>query len=392
MTQETTYTAPESVGRLGRIGLAVGAAGTAACVAGAFVAREQLFRSYLSGYMWMLSFAVGSLGLLMLQHLTRGAWGVMIRRILEAGARTLPFVALAFLPVVAGLHTLYEWTHADVVAKDPVLLHKAPWLSEGPFLVRAAIYFACWIFLAFLLTRKSREQDATGDRALALSMQRWSAGGLLVFFATVTFASFDWTMSLTPHWYSTIYGLYVAIGSAVASMALVCLMVLVLGAGARPSVPFQARHLHDYGKLLFAFVCMWAYFAYSQFIIIWSGNLPEETSFFVPRLNGGWKATSVALVAFQYALPFVLLLSRGRKRDAARLAPVAALVLVARWLDFHWLVAPAFSPHAFTLHWLDLAVPAALGGLWFWLFTLELRKGSLLPVREPFLQEALAHE
>ena len=169
-------------------------------------------------------------------------------------------------------------------------------------------------------------------------------------------------------------------------MAFVCLVILVLGEGDDAAVPFQPRHLHDYGKLLFAFVCIWAYFGYSQFIIIWSGNLPEETSFYVPRLNGAWKATTVVLVVLHYALPFALLLSRNRKRSAKALAPVAALLLVARWLDLHWLVAPAFSRDAFTLHWLDLAVPLALGGIWLCLFTLQLRKRPLLPANEPFLE------
>ena len=174
-------------------------------------------------------------------------------------------------------------------------------------------------------------------------MQRWGAAGLVAYLLSMTFAAFDWLMSLTPHWYSTIYGLYVIIGQAVAAMALVALAALLLGEGPSPAVPFQPRHLHDYGKLLFAFVCVWAYFGYSQFIIIWSGNLPEETTFYTSRMNGAWKVTTIVLVLLHYALPFALLLSRDRKRSAKALAPVAVLLLFARWLDLHWLVAPSFS-------------------------------------------------
>lgn len=389
-----SYTAPGSVEKIGRVGLAAGVVGLALLAVGFATSREQFFRSYLTGYAWMLGLTAGALGLLLLHHVTRGAWGVMVRRTLEAAANplTFGFCVVAFLPVVLGIQTLYEWSHAEVVAGDAVLTKKTFWLNTPSFLARSAVYFALWLLLAGVLGRLSARQDETGERKLALWMQRWSAGGLVVYFVSMTLASFDWLMSLTPHWYSTIYGLYVIIGQAVAAMALVALVALVLGEGDSPAVPFQPRHLHDYGKLLFAFVCMWAYFAYSQFIIIWSGNLPEETAFYASRLNGGWKAASVALVLLHYALPFALLLSRDRKRSARALAPVAVLLLFARWLDLHWLVAPAFSRNAFTVHWLDLAAPLALGGVWIRLFTLRLKARPLVPANEPFLKEALAHD
>jgi hypothetical protein len=388
------YPAPEGVAKIGRIGLAAGVVGVVLLVAGFATNRDQFFRSYLTGYMWMLGFAAGALALLLLHHVTRGAWGVMIRRILEAAANpvTLGFAVVAFLPIVLGSHSLYEWTHGEVVAADSILTHKKPWLNTPAFLTRSAIYFALWLLLAGILGRLSARQDETGDRKLSLWMQRWSAGGLAVFILSMTLAAFDWLMSITPHWYSTIYGLYVIIGQAVTAMAFVALMALVLGEGESPAVPFQARHLHDYGKLLFAFVCVWAYFAYSQFIIIWSGNLPEETTFYTSRLNGAWKATTVVLVVLHYALPFALLLSRDRKRSAKALAPIALLLLFARWLDLHWLVAPAFSKDAFTIHWLDLAAPLALGGIWLFLFSIRLKARPLLPANEPFLKEALAHD
>jgi len=385
---------PGSVETLGRIGLVAGIAGFALLGAGFATDREQFFRSYLTGYLWMLGLAAGALGVMLLHHVTRGAWGVVIRRVLEAAASpaTLAFVAVAFLPVALGTHSLYEWTHADVVAGDPILTHKKPWLNEPAFLARSAVYLALWLGLAAVLSRLSARQDETGDRRIALSMQRWGAFGLVAYFLSMTFASFDWMMSLTPHWFSTIYGLYVVIGQAVAAMALVALAGLLLAEGPAPALPLQPRHLHDHGKLLFAFVCVWAYFGYSQFIIIWSGNLPEETTFYSSRLNGAWKAVTVLLVLLHYALPFALLLSRNLKRSARTLAPVAVLLLFARWLDLHWLVAPSFSPNAFTIHWLDLAAPLALGGIWLRLFTLGLKRRPLLPANEPFLAEALAHE
>ncbi len=427
MSHPQEYTAPDGLAKAGNVALVVGGLAAVASIAGALSSREQFFRSYLTGYVWMIAFPLGSLGLLLLQHLSGGAWGVMIRRILEAASRTLLLALVAFLPIAAGIHHLYEWSHTDVVAKDPILSHKAIWLNQNAFLFRTALYFAVWFVFAYSLNRWSRRQDETGDRALSERMRRSSAVGLVLHIVCVTFAAFDWMMSLTPHWFSTIYGLYVLIGQAVTAMAFVCLLALILDAGGShaaprtpgevghgsaggssaaprapgeirnsPSggigIPFQGRHLHDYGKLLFAFTCVWAYFAFSQFIIIWSGNLPEETTWYVPRMHGAWKAASIVLVVAHYILPFALLLSRDRKRSAKRLAPVAAFLLAVRWLDNHWLVAPAFDTQRFTLSWLDLAIPVALGGIWFWFFTVQLRQRSLLPVNEPFLKEALAHE
>lgn len=390
------YSLPPGVAVVGRFAVALIALGAVGLIAGVMSGSEQVYRSYLTGFLWTLGFSNGCLGLLLLHHLTRGAWGVMIRRILEAGTRTIPFLAVAFVPIWLGRHHLYEWTHAEVVAKDPLLRAKAAWwLNEPFFFGRAALYFAIWIVLATLLNKWSKEQDETGDLRLAARMQRLSAAGIILFILTTTFAAFDWIMSLTPHWFSTIYGLYTVIGQAATAMALVSIIAVFVGkedGKPGPGIPFQRRHLHDYGKLLFAFVCVWAYFGFSQFVIIWSGNLPEETTFFVPRMHGAWKPWSILLVLVHYVFPFAILLSAERKKSAKRLAPVAALVLVARFVDLHWLVAPAIWPDRLHFHFLDVATPLLLGGVWLWLFTNQLGTRPLIPVKEPFLQEALAHE
>jgi hypothetical protein len=206
----------------------------------------------------------------------------------------------------------------------------------------------------------------------------------------MTFCAMDWLMSLSPEWSSTIYGFYVIVGQVVAALAFVILMSLYL-AGREPLAGrFRSDHFHDYGKLLLAFIMIWAYFAVSQFLIIWSGNLPEETSWYMGRMNGGWKWFSLLLVFTHFFLPFVLLLSRNLKRDRTRLAKVAAMMLVVRWLDLHWLAAPAFHDHV-TIHPLDVTTPLALGGVWFFLFARELKTRSLLPAREPGLKAALGH-
>ena len=267
----------------------------------------------------------------------------MIRRILEAAASplTLGFAVVAFLPIVFGTHSLYEWTHGEVVAADAILTHKKPWLNTTSFLTRSAVYFALWIFFAWVLSRLSARQDETGDRQprpldAALGRRRPRRlsplddvrGVRLAHVADAALVLHD-LRSLRDHRAGRR-------GDGLRGAR----SRLVLGEGPSPAVPFQPRHLHDYGKLLFAFVCVWAYFAYSQFIIIWSGNLPEETTFYTSRMNGAWRATTIVLVLLHYALPFALLLSRDRKRSAKALAPVAVLLLFARWLDLHWLVAP----------------------------------------------------
>jgi hypothetical protein len=236
----------------------------------------------------------------------------------------------------------------------------------------------------------SWRQDDTGDPALRRRMQRVSSGGALLYVLLMTACAVDWLMSLSPKWASTIYGFYIIAGQVVAALAFVILMSLFLAARAPLAGRFRADHFHDYGKLLLAFVMIWAYFAVSQLIIIWSGNLPEETTWYMARTNDGWKAFSVFLIFAHFVLPFVLLLSRSLKRDRTRLAGVAVLMLVVRWFDLYWLAAPAFSEHAM-IHVLDLTAPLALLGVWFFAFIRQLKMRSLLPLHDRSLKEALGH-
>jgi hypothetical protein len=236
----------------------------------------------------------------------------------------------------------------------------------------------------------SLRQDETGDKTLRRRMQMVSAGAVCVHVIVMTLCAVDWLMSLSPGWASTIYGFYVIVGQVVSALAFIILVALFLASRPPLEGRFRAEHFHDYGKLLLAFIMIWAYFSVSQFIIIWSGNLPEETSWYMGRMNGGWRWFSVLLVFAHFVLPFVLLLSRNLKRDKTRLARVAGMMLVVRWLDIYWLAAPAFSEHV-SLHPLDVTTPIALFGLWFFVFTRELKTRSLLPSREPHLKEALGH-
>jgi hypothetical protein len=386
------YAAPAGLAVLRRGAFAVGAAAAAACLAGAWLDRGQFFRSYLVAVLYWLSIAVGCSAIGMLHHLTRGGWGLMIRRVLEAASGTLPLVALFFAPLLFGLGDLYRWARPDEVRADAHLRHQAIYLNEPFFIVRAALYFAIWCGFAWVLGRLSARQDQGRDPGLARRMQIIAAPGLVLYCLTATFASIDWLMSLDSRWYSTIYGVYFVGGHAIAGMSFAVLVALYLSARGSMSKAFRPIHFHDYGKLLLTFVVLWAYFAVSQLIIIWSGNLAEEITWYRGRLLGGWSGVSLALVALHFALPFLLLLSREGKRNAGRLSAVAILLLVMRWVDLHWLAAPAFSPERPAFHWLDAATAIALGGLWIGAFAGRLGRRPLLPVGDPGLAEALSHE
>ncbi|HKQ71963.1 MAG TPA: hypothetical protein VJT73_21610 [Polyangiaceae bacterium] len=382
-----TYTPPASdLDRLGRFGLIAGAAGAVATAALGFANPSQFLKSYLVAYVWVFGTALGCFAVMTLHHLSSGAWGLMIRRILEAASRTIPLLALAFVPIGLGLKTLYSWAGPEAHGHG----FRAAYLTPSGFIVRALVCFALWSGVALLFSALSLRQDKTGDPQIRKRMQRIASAAACVHVLCMTSCAIDWLMSLSPHWSSTIYGFYVIVGQVVAALAFIIVMSVFLAGRAPLEGRFRAEHFHDYGKLLLAFIMIWAYFSVSQFIIIWSGNLPEETSWYMGRMNGGWRWFSVLLVFSHFVLPFVLLLSRNLKRDRKRLARVAGMMLVVRWLDLYWLAAPAFSDRT-TIHPLDVTTAVGLFGLWFFVFTRQLKTRSLLPVNEPALKEALGH-
>lgn len=387
------YAAPPVVELIQRRSLIIGLVAAAACLVGAFIDPAQFFRSYLTGYLLWLGISLGCLAILMLQHLSGGVWGFVIRRLLEAATRVFPLLALLFVPLLFGLHQLYPWADPAKVAHDSLLQHKAAYLNVPFFLARAVFYFALWCGAAHLLSRWSLEQDQVPRGVLRDRMQGFSAIGLLLYGLTTTFSAIDWVMSLDPHWYSTIYGMLFMAGGAVAGMAL-CIAMASLLAKYRPMSDVLAPgHFHDLGKLLLAFVMIWAYFSFSQFLIIWSGNLPEEITWYKVRLAGGWKVVGLALLLFNFVLPFLLLLSRDLKRQGRALALVAATVLAMRYVDVYWLVAPSFpgAESGLRFHPLDLAAPLAVGGLWLAEFLRQLKSRPLLPLNDPLLPQVLEH-
>ncbi len=369
--------------RVQRIAIGVGAAALLVCALVGFADPTQLLRSYLVAYLFWVGGALGCLALLMIQHVTGGAWGVAIRRLLESGARTLPVMALLFVPIALGLRTLYEWARPELVAHDPLLQHKELYLNVPFFLGRAAFYFLVWTLVVRALWRWSLRQDESFDPKPGERLELLSRGGLVVLGLTMTFAAIDWAMSLEPHWFSTIYGILFMGGSALTAFALVIPIAALLSAHPPLKGLISSDQLSDLGKLMLAFVMLWAYFQFSQFLIIWSGNLPEEITWYLARTRGGWQWLAIAIILFHFALPFVLLLSRRLKQRPASIAFVALLMLLMRFVDVFWLVTPAWDPRHFTVHLLDLAAVVAVGGIWIWLFVRQLEGYPLLPLRDP---------
>jgi len=377
--------------RIQRIALIAGLLGLAISGAGFWASRAQFFLSYLLGFVFWAGLALGCFAVLLLHHTFGAGWGFVIQRTLEAGTRTFPLVAVLFLPLLLGLHDLYEWAHVDAVAADPILRHKQPYLNVGFFIARAAFYFAAWIGVSTVLNQWSKRLDATGDPRLAARLRNAGPPGLLVYGLTATFAMVDWVMSLDPHWFSTMFGLMFIAGQVLATIAFATLIARLLSDGEPISGFARPAHFHDLGNLLLAFTMIWAYLSFSQFLIIWSGNAPETITFYKARSSGGWEWIALVLVAFGFALPFVILLSRQTKRRIRVLAVVAAIVLVMRFVDLFWVLTPTLHPGRLTLHGSDLAAPIGIGGIWLAFFIHQLKRRPLLPQGDPRMKEAPAH-
>ena len=375
--------------RLQRPLLVAGLAGLGVSAVGGLFNPTQFFQSYLMAYLLCLGTTLGCLALGMVHQLSGGAWGVVLRRPIGAAVRVLPVLTLLFLPILFGMSRLYIWTHADVVAADEVLQHKQLYLNVPFFIARAALYFVVWNGISYFLNAWSLEQDRTGDPGIARRMQRLSAGGLVAYGLTITFASFDWLMSITPHWYSTIFGVLIIGGQGLSALAFLILAITWLSRRAPLDRIIMPEHFHDAGNLMLAFVMLWAYFSFSQYLIIWAGNLPAEISWYQHRLQTGWRVIGLMLVLVHFVLPFLILLSRTTKRGATTLARVALLVLAARLVDLFWLIAPDFHRDGVSISWLDVLLPASLASIWLAAFVRQLRGRAILPVHDPEFGETL---
>jgi hypothetical protein len=381
--------------------LVVGAAGLVVCAAAWLLWPGSFYHGYLVGYVFWLGISLGCLGLTMLHHLVGGGWGLPIRRPMESAGVTLLPLAILFLPVALGLPHLYEWALPDVVKADPVLLAKSSYLNPGFFLGRTAGYFAIWLVMALLIDRLSAAQDQQTD----LGPSRWLGGmagpGLILLFLTGSFAAIDWMMSLEPHWVSSIYGAMVVVGQGLSTLAMLVVFAVRMSDRRPMSEAVAPGRLHDLGNLMLAFTMLWAYMAFSQYLIIWSGNLPEEIPWYLRRARGAWQWVALALIVFHFFLPFFALLFRENKRYGRLLVRVAVWILAMHWLDLAWLIIPASveidrSSRESQVPWgavlVSLVSLAGVGGIWLAAFVWRLKAWPLIPLNDPNLNVVLEHD
>lgn len=349
---------------------------------------DQFFRSYLLAFVFCVGFPLGCMAILMIHHLTGGWWGLPIRRPLEAGSRTLPVLLILFIPLLFGLARLYPWDNPNIVAADPILQFKHFYLNRNFFILRAAIYFAIWFGLSYFLNKWSLMQDRTADPRIAKRLEGMSGPGIILFGITVTFASIDWVMSIESHWYSTIFGMIFMIIYALGAMALVIIIARVTANYAPVSRLVTADQFNDLGNLLLTFVMLWAYLSFSQFLIIWAGNLKSEITFYLSRASGEWAGVALFLILFHFAVPFMLLLQRPVKRRLQVLSIVAGALILVSFIDVFWLIVPAFEPAKPRLHPLDLTLFAGVCGTWLGSYIWQLKRTPLLPLHDPRFAEA----
>lgn len=378
-----------------RVAVIVGVLLSIVSILGAFASPGDFYRSYLMGYLFWIGISLGSLAIVMMQYLTGGAWGTVTRRTLESASRTLPLLALLFIPIAIGIPHLYDWSNADLVGREFVLRHRHAYMNADMFILRAIIYFAIWLGFSYFLNKWSLQQDSQEDLDARISVQKRlaaiSAPGLILYVFTVTFSAIDWAESLETDWFSTMWGFLFVASQGLAAFSFVIIALALLSRREPLASTLRESHFHDLGKLLLTFVMLWGYFAFSQLLIVWSGNLTDEIPWYLRRLATSWGWLGVLLILLQFIVPFLLLLSKPLKRNALLLSGVVVILLIARVVDLMWIVMPGYYQHGFRLHWLNFSVPAAMGGLWIGLFLWQLQKRPLMPIRAPRLEEALTH-
>lgn len=386
LTDRLTF--PEE-NRIGSVFLAAGAVGVVLSLIGLFVNTERFFYSYLTAFVFLASLVLGALFFVMVQHVTRSSWSVVLRRIPETISMQLLWLGLLFVPVLFGMEILYEWIRPERIATDALTQHKLPYLNLPFFIIRNVIYFAVWAFLGWKLYQNSIALDRTGDVSLDRKQRVLSAPGLLLFSFTVAFASFDWLMSMDSHWFSTMFGVYYFSMSFQAILALIILLIIYLHKQGLLTNTINKAHMHDMGALLFGFTVFYAYIAFSQFLLIYYANIPEETLWYYYRFEGSWIYLAYLFLIGRFVIPFFLLISRKSKTNYRLLAGVSAWIVLLQLVEMFWIVMPILHKGAISVHWLDLSLPLAFFGVSAWLFFKQFARHSMIPKNDPLLAESL---
>ncbi len=375
-------------GSFGRNALIVGILGLALSAAGYFVDSKQFFHSYLVAFVFWTSIGLGGLFFTLLNHLVGAEWSIVLRRISETVMIALPVMFVFFIPLIFGFHDLYHWSHPEAVDADPILKAKSGYLNEPFFIIRTVVYFAIWFVFARALYGMSVKQDS-GDQSNNEKMRRISAPGMILFAFTCTYAAFDWIMSLQPHWFSTIFGVWYFAAGLLACLAFINLFAQILRRNGVLAGQITVEHYHDLGKLKFAFTIFWAYISFSQFFLIWYANIPEETIFFLHRWEGSWQYVSLLLIFGHLMLPFLWLIPRATKRSLPAMAFIGIWLLLMHWVDLYWNIFPNLHKHGFQLSWMDLTTLVGIGGVFLWMMWVRMSAHALIPVKDPKLEKSL---
>jgi hypothetical protein len=389
-TSSTTATRATGIARAQVPALIIGVIGIIGAAVGYFTNAQEFFRAWLPGFVFWFLIAAGALGVMMLQYVTGGEWGILIRRPLGAAARTIPLFILFGLPIAFGLKHIYIWADPAVVAHDVLLQAKAKWwLNPTAWTIRALIYFALLSLWAWRIRVLSLKFYENRSPYVELARRKWSAIGLLMFVMVMTFSSIDWVMSLEPKWYSSMFGIAFTVGAGLSAFAFVTFFLTLLSDNPAMQGILKPTHFRDLGNLMLAFTMLWAYTNVSQFLLIWYGNIKEETPYYLQRTHGGWSWMAAALLIFQFFLPFTMLLMRAIKDRPRTIAIVTVIILVMRFVDIYWLVVPAHHPDHFYFSWITLFAFLGIGGLWLAAFLWQLKGQTIIPIHETWVDEAI---
>lgn len=368
--------------------LIAGILGLIATAAGWFLQPETFYRAYLPSWLFWFQIVAGCLAVLCLQYVTGGEWGVLIRRPLAASARTMILMAVLFIPIAIGVHSLYPWSSGHIVAAKESIAFKRGYLNVTAWWIRSAIYFSLWILWAWRIRYLSLDFAKTRSPFTELARRKWSACGLLMMVLTLTFASIDWAMSLEPNWYSTMYGITFLVACALGAFAFVTFFLTRLADTEPMAGILRPSHLRDLGNLMLAFVMFWAYTTFSEYLLTWYANLREEIPHYLVRQHGVWGAIAISLLIFHFFLPFFLLLIRAVKDRASTIAVVTVIVLVMRCVGTYWLIVPSYG-RGYGFSWITLTSLAGIGGIWMWAFIGQLKGQSIIPIHETWVEEAI---
>ena len=387
-TSSTTTQSATGIGRAQIPALAIGVLGMAGSAIGFVTNAPEFYRSWLAPFVFWFLIAAGALAVLCLQYVTGGEWGVLIRRPLGAAARTIPIFLLFGLPLFFGLPHIYEWARPEA-AHDPLLQQKQWWLTPSGWGIRALIYFALWAFWAWRIRQQSLEFAKTRSPYTELSRRRMAASGLLVMVMTLTLMSVDWVMSLEPKWYSSMFGIAYVVGAGLSAFAFVTFFLTTISRTEAMQGILKPNHFRDLGNLMLAFTMLWAYTNFSQFLLIWYGNIKEETPYYLKRMHGGWGWMALILIVFHFFLPFFLLLMRNIKDRPSTIAVVTVIILAMRFIDIYWLVGPAHYGEHFFISWITPFAFIGIGGLWLAAFIWQLKGQTIIPIHETWVEEAI---